>query len=98
MQKPKEINLRYYLSSCEYKWSHARTDMEQMWVMRELGTELYKLIESKDWEWKLIRSNSPTLPDDIYCRCDIYVETDDSSAATFFALKYPQARPVHIAK
>ena len=90
--------MRYYLSSCEYKWSHARTDMEQMWVMRELGTELYKLIESKDWEWKLIRSNSPTLPEDIYCRCDIYVETDDSSAATFFALKYPQARPVHIAK
>jgi len=90
--------LRYYLSSCEYKWSHARTSMEQMWIQRELGTELYKLIESNGWEWKLLRSNSPTLPEDIYCRCDIYVETDDSSAATFFALKFPKAQPVHIAK
>ena len=90
--------MRYYLSSCEYKWSHARTSMEQMWVQRELGVELYKLIESNGWELKLLRSNSSTLPEDIYCRCDIYVETDDSSAATFFALKFPKAQPVHIAK
>lgn len=72
--------------------------MEQMWIMREVGQEIYKLIESKDWKWKLIRSNSQTLPEDLYCRCDIYVETDDSKAATLFALKFPKAQPIEIAK
>jgi hypothetical protein len=90
--------MRYYIGSCEYKWSHAKTSMEQMWVMRELGTDLYKLIEQQNWEWKLIRSNSQTLPDDVYCRCDIYVEIPDSKQGTLFALKFPQAQPVHIAK
>lgn len=80
--------MRYYLGSCEYKWSHAKTSMENMWVMREIGTELYKTIESNNWEWKLMRSNSQTLPDDVYCRCDIYVEIPDSKQATLFALKY----------
>jgi len=72
--------------------------MEQMWVMRELGTDLYKLIEQQNWEWKLIRSNSQTLPDDVYCRCDIYVDIPDSKLGTLFALKFPKAQPVHIAK
>jgi hypothetical protein len=72
--------------------------MEQMWIQRELGTELYKLIESNGWEWKLLRSNSPTLPEDIYCRCDIYVEIPDSKQGTLFALKFPKAQPVHLAK
>ena len=72
--------------------------MEQMWVMRELGTDLYKLIEQQNWEWKLIRSNSQTLPDDVYCRCDIYVEIPDSKQGTLFALKFPKAQPVQIAK
>jgi hypothetical protein len=62
--------------------------MENMWIMRELGTELYKTIETNNWEWKLVRSNSQTLPDDTYCRCDIYVEIPDSKQATLFALKY----------
>jgi hypothetical protein len=86
--------MRYYIGSCEYKWSHAKTSMEQMWVMRELGTDLYKLIEQQNWEWKLIRSNSQTLPDDVYCRCDIYVDVPSSKQATMFVLKYPQAVPV----
>jgi hypothetical protein len=86
--------MRYYIGSCEYKWSHAKTSMEQMWVMRELGTDLYKLIEQQNWEWKLIRSNSQTLPDDVYCRCDIYVDVPSSKQATMFVLKYPQAVPI----
>lgn len=68
--------------------------MEQMWVMRELGTELYKFVESQDWEWKLLRSKSQSLPDDIYCRCDIYVEIPDTKQGTLFALKYPTAKMV----
>lgn len=87
--------MRYYLSSCEYKWTHARTDMEQLWVRRELGEELYKTIETNDWEFKLQRSNSQTLPDDTYCRCDIYVEIPSSKQATLFVLKYPHAKPIH---
>ena len=69
--------------------------MEQMWVMRELGSDLYKLIESNGWEWNLLHSNSQTLPGDIYCRCDIYVEIPDTKQGTLFALKYPQVKVMH---
>jgi|TARA_X000000950_G_scaffold2981_1_gene3086 hypothetical protein len=72
--------------------------MEDLWVRRELGEELSKHIATKGYDLVLIRSNSQTMPEDVYCRCDIYVETDDSSAATFFALKFPKAQPVRIAK
>jgi len=84
--------MRYYLGSCEYKWTHARTDMEQMWVMRELGQDLFRTVESNGWTWTLLRSNSLSLPSDIYCRCDIYVDIEDSKHATHFALKYPKAQ------
>lgn len=87
--------MRYYLGSCEYKWSHAKTSMEDMWVMRELGTELYKTVEDNNWQWKRLRSKSQSLPDDVYCRCDIYVEIPSSPEATLFVLKYPRAVPVH---
>jgi len=80
--------MRYYLGSCEYKWTHARTDMEYIWIRRELGEELYSTVESNGWEWKLLRSNSQSLPGDVYCRCDVYVEVDDSAAGTLFALKH----------
>lgn len=90
--------MRYYLGTCEYKWSHSKTDMEQIWVRRELGDELFRTVESNDWEWTLIRSNSTHLPGDTYCRCDIYIETDDSKAATLFALKFPKAKPISLAK
>ena len=83
--------MRYYLGSCEYKWTHANSSIEQIWVQRELGDELYKTIESNGWEWKLLRSNSQSLPSDIYCRCDIFVEIPDSKQATHFVLKYPSA-------
>jgi len=86
--------MRYYLSSCEYKWTHAGLQEEQIWIRRELGDELYKTIESNRWEWKLQRSDSQTLPGDKYCRCDIYVEIPDSKQATLFALKYSNARLV----
>ena len=86
--------MRYYLKSCEYKWTHAHTSMEQIWTMRELGTELYKTIEENNWELVLLRSNSQTLPEDIYCRCDIYVEIPDTKQGTMFVLKYPQAKLV----
>ena len=86
--------MRYYLGSCEYKWSHADSSMEQIWIRRELGEELYKTIESNDWKWKLMRSNSQTLPSDIYCRCDIYIQIPNTKQATHFVLKYPQAKLV----
>jgi hypothetical protein len=66
--------------------------MEQIWIRRELGDELYKTVESNNWEWKLQHSNSQTMPDDIYCCCDIYVEIPNSKQATHFVLKYPQAK------
>ena len=84
--------MRYYLGSCEYKWKHAETDLESIWIQREVTVEVYKLIEENDWKWVWLRSNSQTLPGDVYCRCDIYVEIPDSKQATYFVLKYPQAK------
>ena len=84
--------MRYYLGSCEYKWKHAETDLEPIWIQREVTVEVYKMIEENDWEWVWLRSNSQTLPGDVYCRCDIYVEIPDSKQATYFVLKYPQAK------
>jgi len=86
--------MRYYLSSCEYKWTHAKTHMEPMWIMRELGEDLFKTVESNDWNWTWLRSDSQTLPSDVYCRCDIYVDIPNTKQATLFLLKYPQAQLV----
>ena len=88
--------MRYFLGQCEYKWKHADSRMEQIWIQRELGDELYKTVESNNWEWKLQRSNSQTMPGDIYCRCDIYVEVPDSKQATLFALKFSNIRKVEL--
>ena len=89
---------RYYLGQCEYKWSHKGTSMERLWVRREVGDEIFRTVESNNWEWTLIRSNSQTLPGDVYCRCDIYVDADDSKEATHFALKFSKAVPISLAK
>ena len=88
--------MRYFLGQCEYKWTHSDSRMEQIWIQRELGDDLYKTVESNNWEWKLQRSNSQTMPGDIYCRCDIYVEVPDSKQATLFALKFSNIRKVEL--
>jgi hypothetical protein len=90
--------MRYYLGQCEYKWSHAQTHMEKIWVQRELGDELFKTVESNGWRWTLIRSNSASLPSDIYCRCDIFVDSNDDKLDTHFALRFTKAQPIPIAK
>jgi len=90
--------MRYYLGQCEYKWSHTESDLEKLWVRRELGDELFKTVESNNWEWTLIRTNSQSLPSDIYCRCDIYVDSLDDKLDTHFALKFPQVKPISLAK
>lgn len=86
--------MRYYLGTCEYKWIYARTDMEHIWIRCELGEELFKTVEDNGWHWCWLRSNSQTLPSDIYCRTDIYVDIQNDAHAMLFALKYSQARHV----
>ena len=88
--------MKYFLGQCEYKWTHANSRMEQIWIQRELGDGLYKTVESNNWGWKLQRSNSQTMPGDIYCRCDIYAEVPDSKQATLFALKFSNVRKVEL--
>jgi hypothetical protein len=61
--------------------------MEHMWVRRELGEELYAQCNQPGFELVYIRSNSQTLPEDVYCRCDVYVDVEDSKQSTLFALK-----------
>jgi len=82
------------LGSCEYKWKHAATDLEPIWIQREVTAEVYAIVEENNWEWIWLRSNSQTLPGDIYCRCDIYVEIPDSKQGTYFVLKHPTAKLV----
>ena len=41
--------MKYYLGQCEYKWTHKDLRMEQIWIQRELGDELYKTVESNNW-------------------------------------------------
>jgi len=91
--------LRYYLSSCEYKWSHAKTQMEDMWVMRELGQELWKQCNQDGYKLEYIRSKSQSLPDDVYLRCDIYVNVDERKKdSVLFPIKFSQARLTPLAK
>ena len=82
---------RYYLANCEFKWSHVGTRMENIWVQRELGDELYKQCNQDGFNLAMIHSNSQTLPSDMYCRCDIYVDVEDSKQGTLFALKFQEA-------
>jgi len=80
--------MRYYLGQCEYKWNHARMEMEDLWVRRELGDELFLQCNQLGFDLVYVRSDSQTLPGDTYCRCDIYVDVEDSKQATLFALKH----------
>ena len=86
--------MRYYLGQCEYKWTHKDTDMEHLWVRRELGDELYKTVESNNWRWVLLRSNSTSLPGDTYCQTRIFADSCDDRQDTLFQLKFPQVRAV----
>ena len=90
--------MRYYLGQTEYKWSHAESDLEKIWIRKELGDELYRTVESNNWKWKLLRTHSTVLPGDVYCRCDVYVESHDDKLDTHFLLKFPTARPVEPTK
>jgi len=81
---------RFYLGQCEYKWSHAKHRMEDIWVRRELGDELFLQCNQPGFEIVYTRSNSQTLPGDMYCRCDIYVDVEDSKQATLFAIQYSE--------
>jgi hypothetical protein len=86
--------MRYYLGQCEYKWTHTQTDLEKLWVRRELGEDLFCTVEENNWTWVLMRTKSNTLPDDIYCRTIIYADSNDNKLDTHFVLKFPQAKLV----
>lgn len=83
--------IRYYLKNCEFKWSHVGTRMEDIWIRRELSDDLYKQCNQDGFNLVMIHSNSQTLPSDMYCRCDIYVDVKDSKQGMLFALKYETA-------
>ena len=79
--------MRYYVGSAEMKWSH-KDRMEQIWIQRELGDELFEEIQQDWYNVVIIRTNSQSLPGDIYKRCDIYVDIEDTPRATLFALQF----------
>jgi len=83
---------RYYLSQCEFKWTHRENNMYNLWVRRELGEELYKQCNQPGYELHLEYSNGVVA--DVYCRCDIYVDIHNERDTTWFALKYPSVTRV----
>ena len=87
--------MRFYLGSCEMKWSH-KDRMEQIWIQRELGDDLFEEIQQDCYEVVILRSNSQSLPGDAYKRCDIYVDIKDRHRAFMFALKHSTATKIEI--
>ena len=86
--------MRYYLGQTEYKWTHADTKIEMIWIRREVGDELFETVESNNWNWKLLRTHSTYMPGDVYCRCDIYVDSCDDKLDTHFLLKFPHVKTI----
>ena len=79
--------MKYFLGSCEYKWTHVDTRTELIWIHRELGNELFEQCNQDGFNLVYDHSPSLYLPDDIYCLCKIYVEITDTKNATLFVLK-----------
>lgn len=79
--------MKVYLGQCEYKWTHVESRMEQLWIQRELGEELFKEINHLGLDIILERQKASFAPD-IYCTSKIYVELDDTKRATLFLLKW----------
>ena len=79
--------MRYHLGSCEYKWSHVDTHVEHIWVRREIGDSVFEQCNQPGFELVYEHKPSVTLPDDVYCSCNIYVDVEDGRQAVLFALK-----------
>ena len=80
--------MRYYLGYCDFKWTHVDTHMEHIWVRRQVGDEIYALVESNSWQWHLDRQSTPSLPEETYCRCSIHVDVPHTPEGTHFKLKH----------
>ena len=78
--------MRFYVGTCEMKWTH-EGDLEQLWIRRELGDELFKEIQQDYYKPVILRSDSQTLPGDVYKRVDVYVDVEDSKQALLLALR-----------
>ena len=78
------------------KWSHVDR-IEQIFIQRELGDELFEEINQEWCNIVIVRSNSQSLPGDIYKRCDVYVDIEDEKRAILFALKFSKVRKVELA-
>ena len=90
--------MRYYLGQTEYKWTHAETDIEKIWIRRELGNELCSTVDANGWRWVLLRTHSVALPGDIFCRTIVYADSHDDKLDTHFVLKFPHVVATPLAK
>lgn len=89
--------MRYYLGSIECKVYHV-DQLEQLWIRRKLGDELFEEIQQDYCTVILLRSNPVGLPSDIYKRIDVYVEIEDAYRQTLFVIKFPNVLPLPLAK
>ena len=89
--------MRFYVGSAEMKWSH-KDRMEQIWIQRELGDDLFEEIQQDWYNVVILRTNSQSLPGDTYKRCDVYVDVEDENYALLFAIKFSnKVRKVELA-
>lgn len=79
--------MRYFVGMAQMKWSH-KDRLEQLWIQRELGDELFNEINRGYCKIKILRSDSHIAG---YKRCDVYVDIEDDKRAIWFGLKFPQA-------
>lgn len=86
--------MRYYIGSLDFKWSHVGTSMEEIWVRRELGDELYKQCNQDGFNLHYDHTDSLTLPNDMYCTCEVSVDVPDSNEGLLFQLQYPHVKVV----
>lgn len=86
--------MRYYLGQLEYKWTHAHTELEHVWIRQTTGDTVYNTVANNNWEWVLLRTRSQSLPPDIYCRTLVYADSQNDKRDTHFQLKFPNIKPV----
>ena len=85
--------MRFYLDTVEMKWEH-EGKTEQLYIRCKLGDKLFREIQQDWYKVVILRSNSQSLPGDMYKRCDIYVDIEDERRATLFALKVSNLQKV----
>ena len=74
-----------YIDTVSMKWTHLNTKLESLWIRRQLGDPKFFAVA----EYMNIKAKpSKTLPSDVYCDVDIFVNFRDPKKAMWYDLTY----------